>query len=576
MTNAVRKTLSAYLWTHRWYIALIVILQFLGACSQVYMILLLKPIINAVTEDKDMGLVLDLGFTLIFTTVLFAIFVASSSRLSSRVASAVSSEMRMDIMTASLRSEDLSKMGRNTSSTMTCLSSDVTVVQDFVFESLRTYLPLPMLVFLLLAYTYMINSNIALVLLIAFILIAFLIIFLSQGMFEKTVLRMERLDRINNSLREKITRARMIRSYDGIEYEKEKFSVLSNEFGQSNVDITLRSYYIPHLTSALMWLMIVMIYLVVIVDLNETTISPDELVIFMQYTTCFIGTLTIIPYLFLTLPRMQASAKRIESMVNAKADPRTGMDTPTGSEYAIEAEDVAFVDRLGRYVVDGTSFRIPKGSRVTITGKNGCGKTEMVDMILGFEVPLEGRVSVEGKDVSATDPAVVRSYISYIGNTPEIFSDTVRFNLDPRGLHDDREIIEMCARTGFDSTLSLMSEGLDSKLSPELYLLSNGQMQLLAITRCLLDDTDIYLFDDCLFSIDVPTRRKVISAVDEVCAESTVVFAMHDTFTAVISDDVLFMDNGRIVGQGTHRELLGGCPQYREMYDTDNARRYLC
>ncbi len=548
-------------------ICVIVFLQTVGVVAQVVSIGLLKPIVDASTSGEGTDVILYMGALLLLAAVIMGIAVALSSRLSSKVAASVAAMMRSDILESSLRSDDLGRLNKSTTYAMTCLTADIAVVQEHVLLCLKTYLPMPILVLFMLVATYTVSEDVGKVLFFTVVAIFALTYYLSKRITRLHAERTDALDMMNVTMREKIPGARTIRSYGGSEYETRKFDVASDRFGFLTKQTVLKSYYIPSMTTAFLWIFIILVYLASALDNSGKVISPVDLTLFLQYTTCTVSALSLIPYICLKAPRASISFRRIEDSMEVKTDRREGRPEPDG--FAICASKVGFIDRFGRHTVNDLDLKIPEGRISTVIGPNGCGKTELVDMILAFERPTSGTLKVMGMDVASCDPRAIRSRVSYSGKQSNVFGGTLRFNLDPYGNHDDAGILEACEDTGLAKYVRSLPHGLDTKMSPER--MSGGQNQLMSLTRCLLREADIYVLDDCFFSLDEDSRKTAIDAVIRRCKGKTVLFTLHDTITVAISDDVYYMSGGRIEDFGDHEGLLSRSKEYARMFNLERG-----
>jgi ATP-binding cassette subfamily B protein len=382
------------------------------------------------------------------------------------------------------------------------------------------------------------------------------------------------MSNVNSSLREKIPGARTIRAYDGYGYEVEKFGEYSAQFGAMNRKVVLNSYYVSSLVTACMWIFIVFTFVASALDEGNKLIATD-IIVFMQVATYIIATLALIPYAYVGVPRMRECFSHLKGVViNAQSMERTYGEPEMGGDTSIifSANDVSLKSRHGRTIFDGINLEIDRGKMVSIVGPNDNDSSELFKMALGFTMPDSGRLTVCGMDVSSTDPVQLRGRISYVNNSMHIFRGTLRYNLDPKGNHSDEEILSVCERIGLGRFIAEMPDGLDSMLYDNVSQTSGGQRLLILMVRGLLKDSDLYIFDDCFFSLDKKTKGLALSTISEMCVGKTVVFIMHDISTCEVSDSIILMQQGKVVGQGTHSELLESSVLYDNMYRTGQGR----
>lgn len=567
-------TIRALLRPHMKTIIFITALQIIGVIAQAVAITLLKPILNKGIYDGDFSKLILFGCFLIVSTLVLSLVLFVTTNLASKVATSVAEELRGRLVEAAVKSNNINALGIVPSEAMVCLTNDVSSVQRFVFETLRTYLPMPILLAILIVYTFDTNAILGTILFATLAFVgSFTYIFTKrlQPLYMKQV---ETMSDVNSSLREKIPGARTIRAYDGYDYEVEKFGEYSAQFGAMNRKVVLNSYYVSSLVTACMWIFIVFTFVASALDEGNKLIATD-IIIFMQVATYIIATLALIPYAYVGVPRMRECFSHLkEVVINAQSMEKTyGEPEVDGDSCTIfSAKDVNLKSRHGRVIFDGINLEIDKGKTVSIVGPNDNDSSELFKMALGFTIPDSGMLTVCGMDVSNTDPVLLRGRISYVNNSMHIFRGTVRYNLDPKGNHSDEEILSLCERIGLGRFIADMPEGLDSMLYDNVSHTSGGQRLLILMVRGLLKDSDLYIFDDCFFSLDKKTKGLALSTISEVCAGKTVVFIMHDTSTCEVSDSIILMQQGKVVGQGTHSELLESSVLYDNMYRIGQRR----
>ncbi len=574
MTNDDGWTIRALLRPHMKVIVLITALQIIGVVAQAVAITLLKPILNKGIYDGDFSKLVLFGCFLIISTLILSLVLFVTTNLASKVATSVAEELRGRLVEVAVKSNNINALGIVPSEAMVCLTNDVSSVQRFVFETLRTYLPMPILLGILIVYTFDTNAVLGIILFATLAFVgSFTYVFTRrlQPLYKKQV---ETMSDVNSSLREKIPGARTIRAYDGYDYEVEKFGEYSAQFGAMNRKVVLNSYYVSSLVTACMWIFIVFTFVASALDEGNKLIATD-IIVFMQVATYIIATLALIPYAYVGVPRMRECFSHLKGVViNAQSMERTYGEPEVGGDTStiFSANDVSLKSRHGRTIFDGINLEIDRGKTVSIVGPNDNDSSELFKMALGFTMPDSGRLTVCGMDVSSTDPVQLRGRISYVNNSMHIFRGTLRYNLDPKGNHSDEEILSVCERIGLGRFIAEMPDGLDSMLYDNVSQTSGGQRLLILMVRGLLKDSDLYIFDDCFFSLDKKTKGLALSTISEMCAGKTVVFIMHDISTCEVSDSIILMQQGKVVGQGTHSELLESSVLYDNMYRTGQGR----
>ena len=567
-------TIFTLLKPHSKTVFLIIALQAVGAFAQVEAITLLKPLLNEGVYGNDMDVLAFMALALLALTLIIAGVLIATTILASRVATSVSESLRVDIMKATVGVEDLRDLGSSPTDAMVCLINDVASVQAFTFEVLRTYVPMPILLILLFIYTFLANVAIGVFMIFTVIVVAILTYLFTARIRPLYAKQVEYMGDINSGLREKVLGARTIRAYAGYDYEVKKFYERSGRLGKINDKITMYSYYIPNIATACMWLFIVFIFVASALE-EGTSLNASEIIIFMQFATTMVATLALVPFICVDAPKASVCYRHIKALIRkSKEVERTYPDEAVieDTEHCLSTQGAVVKDRFGGIGLDNLDLTIDKGKTVTLLGPNGCGISHLINMMLGFNIPDSGKVLVNGMDVSKTDPALIRNTVSYADNSLHILRGTVRFNLDPRGLYTDEEIMELCNRIGLGDYISSLYDGLDTPIHHSVSSMSGGQKLLVIIARCLLKDAELYVFDDCLFSLDTATKAKVLETITDICRGKSVIYLMHDTSTCELSDEIILLSGGRVVARGDHEFLVTASEFYKDIYNTGQGR----
>jgi ATP-binding cassette subfamily B protein len=319
---------------HTKVVLFIIFLHIIGALAQVMAVSILRPLLQEGVYGGELSDIMGLGILLLVLTGIASVILAVTSYLASKVASAISSSLRMQIMEAALEAEDAGSIGNNTTVTMTCLTNDVAAIERYAFETLRTYLPMPFLFAFIIAFTSWINVTIGVIMMTILIVVGIVTYLFSKRLFPLFGQQIEAMDDVNALFRQKIPGARTIRAYNGYEYEKSKFSVASDKFGKLNSKIALNSYYIPNLSTAIMWMFIVFIFIDSALE-GMGAIVPADIIVFMQFATYLVASLSIIPYFSIQSPRAGVCFERIRQIIDAAQEPRAvGGPSPDADDWS--------------------------------------------------------------------------------------------------------------------------------------------------------------------------------------------------------------------------------------------------
>ena len=230
----------------------------------------------------------------------------------------------------------------------------------------------------------------------------------------------------------------------------------------------------------------------------------------------------------------------------------------------LEFRDVTFSYPNGTKALDGVSFSIPPGTKIVIVGEEGSGKSTVSDMIMGFRQATEGRLLLDGKDISTIRRKDLRKLIGIATQTPFVFEGTVYYNLSPTASKE--EIIAMSKLTGFDEYVKYLPRGYDTVIGGRGHGLSSGETQLLSITRLLLYGPKVMIFDESASDMDPITTMNTLDSIKSHFIGKTVIVIDNTPISALKADTVVFMSKGRVMDIGTHSELMDRNPAYVEMY----------
>ena len=307
----------------------------------------------------------------------------------------------------------------------------------------------------------------------------------------------------------------------------------------------------------------------------DGALSPGEFVAFTQYLAVLVLPLMITGWFFANLPRAAASASRIEDLLETDPlieDPSSPVDMPDGPGE-IRFSGVRFAYPGGALVLDGMELVIPGGTAVALVGTTGSGKTTVANLVPRFYDVDDGSVTIDGIDVRDLALGDLRSEVAVVFQETFLFSASIAENIrvgDPGA--DDRTVRSAARLAQAHDFVCLMSDGYDTVIGERGHTLSGGQRQRIALARSVLRDPRILILDDATSSVDAIVEAEIQGALRRVMAGRTTLIIAHRTSTLALADLVVFLENGTIVGVGTHDELLETIPRYGEVLAHDDER----
>lgn len=374
----------------------------------------------------------------------------------------------------------------------------------------------------------------------------------------------------NRVVRERLTGIRVVRAFDREEHEHHRASVATSEMCNSFVKANTISGLISPIASLLLNAATVAIIYVGAVRLQHTdTLRAGDVLATIQYIALIANAILMLSWTISYVPHVKVSLRRISEIMQFECSDvhRTQNITLCGD---VEFSHVSFAyENAQANALSDVNINIHRGEIVGIIGGTGSGKTTLVKLLLDFYSPHEGARSLGGKDYGELGAATVRDYVSVALQKSMIFEGTVAENVRMgNAAATDEQVNDALAVAQMSEFVASKKEGIDYKLAKLGSNVSGGQKQRINIARTLLKPASVYIFDDSFSALDYLTEANLRKALNVYLAGKTQIIVTQRAATAMRCDKVYVMDNGRVVGEGTHRQLLENCPIYREIYQS--------
>ena len=404
-------------------------------------------------------------------------------------------------------------------------------------------------------------TAVAVVILIACIIAIMLAVMPKFRMMQKLT------DRLNGVTRENLTGIKVVRAYNAETYQERKFEKANNNFTKTQ----LFTGRVMALMNPVMMLVMngltLAIYWIGASLMNAGEIEYQTIVSFMTLASQVIMAFLMLLMMFILLPRAEVAAKRVNEVLNKPlsiCDPET--EKPATEVGTVEFRDVSF-----RYpdadadVFSHISFRAEKGQTIAFIGSTGSGKSTLINLVPRFYDATEGEVLVDGVNVRDMKQRTLRDKIGYVPQKGVLFTGTVADNIAFGG-KADREAVENAAKIAeADGFIREMEHGYDSPIAQGGKNVSGGQKQRLSIARAVAQNPEIMIFDDSFSALDYKTDKQVRENLKENLQGVTNLIVAQRIGTIMDADKIIVLDQGKAVGEGTHRQLLETCPVYREI-----------
>ena len=559
------KNLSPY----RVPILFVLFLIFIQTMSDLYLPTLMADIVDKGISKEDIPYIWKIGGIMLLITALGAICSIAASYYSSRVAVGFGQRLRSKVFghVQNFSLQEFDKIG--TASLITRTTNDINQVQQVLIMLLRMMVSAPLMCIggIIMAVNRDAKLSIVIVVVIPVLMGAIAIIAL-KGLPLFKVMQVK-LDTLNRVLRENLTGMRVIRSFNRTNYETKRFN-------DANVDLTDTAVKVNKIMAAMMpTMMLVMNFATIaIVWFGGIRISNGEmqvgsLMAFIQYAMQIMFSLIMLSVIFVIVPRASASAIRINEvldMVPEINDPEQPKEANLERGF-LRFENVTFhYPGAEQPAISNISFEAGPGETTAIIGGTGSGKSTLLSLIPRFYDVGSGKVLIDGVDVRELTQEQLRAKIGFVPQKSVLFTGTIAENIR-YGKEDasDEEIqyaTEIAQATEF---IVDMKDGFQSEIAQGGSNVSGGQKQRLSIARALVRRPEVYVFDDSFSALDFKTDSKLRAALKEITSEATVLLVAQRVSTVMDADRIIVLDDGAIVGIGTHRELMNTCDVYREI-----------
>ena len=506
---------------------------------------------------------------------LFSLVIAGF--VSSRMASSYTTRLREDIFNRVLDYSDSEIKKFSIPSLLTRTTNDITQIQVFIAMGLQVVIRGSIMA--IWAMTKVVGKSDAwlIAVLVAVAAIILMTIVLVTLAFPKQSIVQTLTDKLNSVTRESLTGIRVVRAYNAEDYQDAKFGAANDEVTSLNIFINrFMSLFNPimsgissGLTLAIYWIGAYLIHSAASAD--KLGLFSD-MVVFMSYGMQVVIGFLLMGALFIVLPRTLVSAGRINKVLalDSSIKEKDQAQTEGQSKGQVTFEDVSFrYAKNSEAVIEHVSFTAKAGETVAFIGSTGSGKSTLVNLIPRFYDVTEGRILIDGVDVRDYELKALRNKVGYIPQKAVLFSGTIASNLDfGESMETPLDEEKMWAALELAQAKSFVEEkeaGLESEVSQGGTNYSGGQRQRLAIARALARKPEILIFDDSFSALDYKTDRILRKELAEQTQHMTKLIVAQRISTIMDADQILVLDNGKVVGQGTHKELLATNEVYQEI-----------
>ena len=544
--------------------------------GEVFLPKLMSMIINNGVANRDMGYIARTGGLMLLAVVFMAAGGILGAYFSSKAAICFTSDLRSDVFKKVQQFSFANIDEFSTGSLVTRLTNDIQQVQNVLMMALRMALRSPGMFIGALIMAFTMNARLALV-----ILIVIPVLILSIGLILKTAyprfeMLQKKLDRLNSGIQEALTNVRVVKSFVREDFEIQKFSALNEDLKDSS----LRAMRIVIMTMPVMMLMMNITTLAVVWYGGNLIIAGSmpvgDLTAFTTYIVQILMSLMMLSMIFLQSSRARASLRRINEVMDTPID--LNDDGAAYKEKKVESGRVEFKDVSFGYgkgdgrndlVLEHISFSAESGQTIGIIGSTGSGKTSLVQLIPRLYDAAGGEVLVDGVNVRDYSLKNLREGVGMVLQKNVLFSGTIEENL--RWGNEDapmEEIVEAAKSAQADGFVRSFQFEYGTEMGQGGVNVSGGQKQRLCIARALLKKPKILILDDSTSAVDTATEARIRESFQNELKDTTKIIIAQRISSVKDADLILVLEDGQIIGKGTHAELLESCEAYNEIYTT--------
>jgi len=529
-------------------------------------------ILNESAAGADVSTVWSIGAIMLLFNLLAFIVATYSTKMSAKESQGLGDILRKKIFNRimSFSQEDLSKFG--TSTLITRTTNDVMQIQLVTMLMLRLIIMSPIVMIVSTIFAYQREPQLAWVFAITLPIMSIFLLIIFK--FANPIFRsmQGKTDRLNQVFREGLTGIRVIRAFNTTYYEENRFDDANSDFR----DTAIRANTILALMMPTMMLTLGLSNVLTFSNgaqlIVNGTMGVGDLIAFSQYGVQILISVLQIAMLFFFIPRAQVSAERVLRVIDTEPtikDDKETVSLQLEDEVQLAFEDVDFgFPEAERPAVQNINFTAQKGETIAIIGGTGSGKTTIGNLIPRLYEATKGAVKINGVDIKDVSQKELRRFIGFAPQKALLFSGTIRSNLQygkPDATEEEMWHALSVAQADFVKGLE---DGLDSRVEQGGGNFSGGQRQRLSIARAIINQPSIYVFDDSFSALDFETDAKLRQALAPETKDAITVIIAQRVNTVINADKILVTDNGEIVGQGTHEELLESNALYQDIVNS--------
>ena len=552
--------------------------------SQSLLLVQLEYEAQGVAQDVQMGYLFRVGGQMLALTLLMVAVAVAVGFLASRVSAAIGRDLRRETFSSVIGFSNAEIENFSTASLITRTTNDIQQVQFVCVILLRMVAYAPILGIGGVLHVVGSSSGLSWIVVLDVVLLLLLLIFLMSVAMPKFKVMQQLVDRLNLVSREILTGIMPVRAFSREKFEEQRFDKANRELMGTQL-FTNRAMVamMPFMTLIMNGTSLLIVWFGG-KAMDAGTMQVGEMIAFITYTMQIVMSFLMLAMVAVMLPRAGVAADRIDEVIRTKAtihDPdeaaAKAAQAHTGWQGVVQFEDVSF-----RYpgadsdALEHISFTAKPGETTAIIGSTGCGKSTLLNLIPRFYDVTGGKVTVDGIDVREMPQAQLHDLLGYVPQKGVLFSGTIDSNLKFGGEDiTDAQVHKAAAIAQATDFIEAKSESYQSPIAQGGSNVSGGQKQRLSIARAIAKDPKVYLFDDSFSALDYKTDVTLRRALKAQTDNATVIIVAQRISTVLHANQILVLDEGRLVGKGTHAQLMVSCPEYQEIARSQLSQKEL-
>lgn len=531
---------------------------------------ILAQMIDRAIPQKDGDMVNQLGLLMLLVVVIGVVMNIMLGYFTTRITTNIVADIRDDLFakTQSYSHQEYEDIG--VSSLITRVTNDAYQIMLFLQNILRMGFMTPMMFIVSLYMIFRTSPSLSWFVLGALPLLLIAVVVIAKFSEPLSTKQQKNLDKINGILRENLSGLRVIRAFVNEKFEESRFNKVNTAYAESSKSLfRLMAVAQPGFTFLFNIVMVLIIWFGT-KQIDAGTLQIGDLIAFIEYIFHALFSFMLFASVFMMYPRAAVSAKRIQEALDAESqikDPENPVtETETHGYVTFENVTFAYPGHAESPVIRNVSFTAKPGETVAFIGSTGSGKSTLIQLIPRFYDVSEGRVLVDGVDVRDMSMAFLRQKIGYIPQKALLFSGTIvenlRYGKEDATIGEMERAVDIAQASDF---IAELPEGFDAHLSEGGTNFSGGQKQRLSIARAVIREPEIYIFDDSFSALDYQTDAKLRARLKQETTQSTVLIVAQRVGTIMHADKIIVLNEGDVIGMGTHEELLATCPVYYDI-----------